>query len=548
MAGMHRYTRAGILVLLALCWGVAGAGAAGEKSANQAAPADAALQPSEPAEAGYESPPVLRAADLLPDYLLSGPVFTVNPEVRNDGETNHYTVQSPLGDVEAAGRDELEQVIQELRAAAYLRQYKKRTGAIVGFNQGMKKVITAPYHKVKGVVFNPLYAIEAVPTEIADYASRIAAISDLFKYGPRVFIRRSLGIEGARDELADRLHVDDKTDNAVLREEIKRVGWGVWAGGLVPDIGEGYIDLGYDLSTEVGDLGEGNLGRAVKELRREVFPRHARHMLRKMDVPKDLIQEFRQHPNFPGRQREGVAEALLTMEETAGREAYVAWAMTVESEREARRVAQLARVLAVYHDREAPVSRIHHRDDVLLVDLANDGVATPLIHDYLIWSEAAAGDIELAIAMKNETAPDAAMDIWSLGEFSPRMRRELDERGYGVRANIDETLPPFQRPRKGLKRLEQRYERRVEDPVKEKFREEYFPASNQRLVLEPLGPDNPGTAEVPVPDAAALEAGDRERTRPAMKAQRRIERHRSHSAGYPTREHLRKRLNLDGNP
>ena len=340
------------------------------------------------AAGGYESPPVLNVVDLLPDYLQSGPEFSVDEAVQNDGETNHYVIRSPLGDVEVAGRDALEEAIQELRAIAYLREHRMRAGAAVGFNQGVKKVVSAPYHKVKRVVFNPLYAVEAVPSEIADYAGRIATVGDLFKYGPRVFVRRSLGIDGARKQLARRLHVDDDTENAALQAEIRRIGWGVWLGGLAPEIGEGYIDLGYDLSTEVGNLGEGNLGRAVSALRREVFPRAARHMLRGMDVSKEVTRAFVEHPHYSGRMREAIATALVTMEETAGREAYVAWAMTVEDGVEARRAVRLAQVMALHHAGTEPIARIQHEDAVLLFAMSSGAVA-PFIQDYLIWSEAA---------------------------------------------------------------------------------------------------------------------------------------------------------------
>ena len=456
----------------------------------------AADPPSEnvvPDSGAYEKPPLLNASELLPAYLLSGDVFAVDEVVRNDGETNHYTVRSPFGDVTAAGRDEVERVIQELRAIEYLRAHRKRTGAVMGFNQGAKKVAMAPYRSVKRVAFDPLYAIEAVPTEIADYASKIATVSDLVKYGPRVFIRRSLGIDGARDDLADRLHVDDQTENDVLRREINRVGWGVWMGGLAPDIGEAYIDLSLDLSTEVGNAGEGNLGRSVAVLRREVVPRTARRMLRKMDVPKAQIQAFRAHPHFSGRMRERLAEALVTMEETEGRTTYVDWAMAVESGAEARQAVRLAQVMAVHHDREEPVSRIQSLNDVLVFETANEKFVAPHLHDYLIWSESAADRIELAETLRAETAPSATMEVWSTGEFSPRMRAELTARGHGVRTDVDADYPPFARPRKGLKRYEQRYQQQVAAPLREQLR----PDRPQRLVLEPLGPDNPDSGALP---------------------------------------------------
>jgi len=466
---------AGIVVVLESA--VYGEEAAGGESA------EAASAPG--LSRAYEEAPTLQASDILPAYLFSSPLHTVDSDVRNDGTTNHYVVYSPLGDVEALGREELGEVIQELRALELLQGTRKGTGAALGFNQGVKGIVTRPYRSVKRVVFNPLYAIEAVPTEIADYASKLAAVSDLFEYGPKVFIRRSLGIEGARKEIARRLHVDDDTDNEALRAEIKRVGWGVWYGGIVPNVGEGYMDLKLDLATEVGNVGSGNLGRAVDAVRREVFPRTARRMLRKMGVPKPTVKEFRKHPEYDGRMRENLAVALLTMEETENKEAFVLWAMGAEEKREARQAVRLAQVLAVYHAAEVPVSEIRRADDALLFEDGRGIAVAPLTYDYLIWSAPADDALADAEALNENGLP---LEIWSLGEFSPTLHEELSSRGYDARTRVAESLPRFERPRKGLKRLEQRYERNVEQPIKGTVRNRLMPQRQQRIVLDPLGP------------------------------------------------------------
>lgn len=438
----------------------------------------------------YEMPGTLRADELLPAYLLSGELFTVDPEVRNDGETNHYVVRSPLGDGKAAGRDELEETIQEIRALDLLQESSKRSGAVVGFNQGVKSLAVSPYRNVKRVAFNPLYAIEAVPTEIVDYAGKIATVSDLVKYGPRVFIRRSLGIDGARNDLARRLRVDNDTDNEALRKEINRVGWGVWAGGVVPEIGDGYADLTIDLSTEVGDLGDGNLGRAVDAIRREAFPRSARRLLKKMDVPKDLSKSFRENTHYKGRMRESMASALLAMPDTEGRSEYIAWADGVKNAAEARHAVRLAQVMAVSSASEEPITRIRRRGEVLAFETEKGDVVVPVLFDHLIWSEPASRHMDVAAGLKGEIAPANAMAIWSAGEVSPRVREVLAARGFALRTNVDQAYAAFERPRKGLGALEQRYERRVEEPVKDEMQER-LPERDRRLELAPLGPVNP---------------------------------------------------------
>lgn len=456
---------------------------------------DAQGEPSEAAMAGapgsaYEIPGTLRAEELLPAYLLSGELFTVDPEVLNDGETNYYVVHSPLGDGRAAGREELEQTIQEVRALDLLRESSKRSGALVGFNQGVKSLAVSPYRNVKRVAFSPLYAIEAVPTEIADYAGKIATVSDLVKYGPRVFIRRSLGIDGARNDLARRLRVDNDTDNEALRKEINRVGWGVWAGGVVPEIGDGYADLTIDLSTEVGDLGDGNLGRAVDAIRREAFPRSARRLLKKMDVPRDLSKSFRENAHYKGRMRESMASALLAMPETEGRSEYIAWADGVKHPGEARHAVRLAQVMAVSNASEEPITRIRRRGAVLAFETKKGDVVVPVLFDHLIWSEPASRLLDTAEGLKEEIAPGKAMAIWSAGEVSPKFREALAARGCALRTNVDQAYSAFERPRKGLGVLEQRYERRVEEPVKDEVMGR-LPERDRRLELAPLGPVNP---------------------------------------------------------
>lgn len=436
----------------------------------------------------YELPGSLPACNLLPEYLLSGELFSVEPEVQNDGETNHYIVRSPLGDAEAAGREALEQAIQDIRALDLLKASRKRTGAAVGFNEGVKSLAGAPYRNVKRVVFNPLYAVKAVPTEIIDYAGKIASVHDLVTDGPVVFVRRSVGIDGARNDLARRLRVDSNTENEALRDEIKRVGWGVWMGGVVPEVSDGYVDLTYDLSTEVGDLGDGNLGRAVDAIRREVLPRSARRLLKKLDVSKMLSKSFRENPNYKGRMRENMAAALLAMPDTEGRTEYIIWANTVKNPGEARRAVQLAQVMAVSNAANEPITRIWRSGDVLEFQMKNGDVVAPVLYDYLIWSESAYRRVAAATGLKEEVAPGRAIAIWTAGDVSPRVREGLAGMGCTIRTDVDRDFPAFERPRKGLQRLEQRYDRRVEDPVKEEVTEQLLPERDRRLELPPLGP------------------------------------------------------------
>src|SRR5262245_21519734 len=55
------------------------------------------------AQSGYESPAVLRAADVAPAELLQGKVYTIDERVPTDGLVTKTTFHSPLGEFEAEG-------------------------------------------------------------------------------------------------------------------------------------------------------------------------------------------------------------------------------------------------------------------------------------------------------------------------------------------------------------------------------------------------------------------------------------------------------------
>ena len=57
-------------------------------------PTVAPVQPPQPATSGgqYEDPPVINATDLLPATELSGPGFSVQPQVPTNGAMGQYTI------------------------------------------------------------------------------------------------------------------------------------------------------------------------------------------------------------------------------------------------------------------------------------------------------------------------------------------------------------------------------------------------------------------------------------------------------------------------
>jgi len=62
----------------------------------------------------FETPPVLKATEVLPSEMQRGDHFEVQEQIRSDGFMNYYVVDSDFGQFEAYGNPALAKLIQEI--------------------------------------------------------------------------------------------------------------------------------------------------------------------------------------------------------------------------------------------------------------------------------------------------------------------------------------------------------------------------------------------------------------------------------------------------
>jgi hypothetical protein len=195
----------------------------------------------------YEEPRVFTAAEILPPYLLVGPNHRVREEAPADGYLIHFTIDSDFGVYECVGTAELERRIQEIRAMAILTEVSKSDL----FAEGLKKSIGTPLGAFKNIVTDPGGAAKQVPKSVGHFfgklgsgigsAVRQAGDGKSKKDGTEEknpakeigkTIRNVAGFNEAKLECAKQLGIDPYSDNARLQEEMDRVTWTFFAGGL----------------------------------------------------------------------------------------------------------------------------------------------------------------------------------------------------------------------------------------------------------------------------------------------------------------------------
>lgn len=200
----------------------------------------------------FEIPPMFEASKVLPAEWISGPHHRVRELAPSDGYLVNFTIDSDFGTFECAGVREVKRRIYEIQAIAKLVQFSK--GDV--FAAGVKQSIEAPIEAVKNIADKPVDSLEQVPHTVGHFFSQIgstvgSAVRNAGKKQPDVsgstqpkrkqgLIRSVAGIAGfdkAKLTVAHQLGVDPYSDNLRLQEEMEKVTWALFAGGLPLDIG-----------------------------------------------------------------------------------------------------------------------------------------------------------------------------------------------------------------------------------------------------------------------------------------------------------------------
>jgi hypothetical protein len=114
------------------------------------------------AQSDVEPMPVLRASEVLPANLLSGPYHRVNEEVRSDGYLNYYTIESDFGPFAAQSNLMLAVRVREFAALAELeRVSKSEVFARAAVDAGL-----SPARAVVSFARNPVRTVAGIPKGI----------------------------------------------------------------------------------------------------------------------------------------------------------------------------------------------------------------------------------------------------------------------------------------------------------------------------------------------------------------------------------------------
>lgn len=300
-----------------------------------------------------QQPPVreggvsLRASELLPAEILRGPSYRVRDLVETDGFMAHFLIDSDFGTFEAAGVPQAKQRIIEIEAIKTLVETSK--GDL--FAEGLKRSVEQPIDAVKNIVKNPVESVKEAPKTVVHFFSKVGSAigrtttkikESASGDGPQPTAgqvgsgignaaKSAAGFDKAKLATAKQLRVDPYSDNARLQEEMDKVTWAFFAGGLPLRVGAAVVSAGVAVAaTNMVGVPEGAYALTQTEL---AF-RDGRS-LSAMGLTDEDISKFQLHPALSTTRRHRITLALEALPNTKGRGKIILLANACESPEQA---------------------------------------------------------------------------------------------------------------------------------------------------------------------------------------------------------------------
>lgn len=407
-----------------------------------------ALAAEDAAPRAFETGVVLKASDLLPADCMRGPCHRVREQVVTDGYLAHFEVDTDFGTFQAVGVPQVRQRIKETEAIRKLVETSK--GDL--FAEGLKRSVEQPIDAVKNIVSNPVKSVKQAPKTVGHFFSKIG--SSIERGANRISERAknndsgdagetaqqlgeaakgAAGFEKARLETARQLGVDPYSDNPRLQEEMDKVTWAFFAGGLPLRIVAVAASAGLAVAgTEMIGIPEDTYTLTKEEL--AVRDRAALAQLGASDAD---IREFQIHPALSVTRRHRIVTLLEKLPRVRDRAAVVQLANRCERPGQAD---VLIAALTIVAGRQSTGAadyasfQVIGRLPAVLTKAGELEVPAPV--DFVTWTE------EVATFAQRDDLPTVPKTLVHTGSLSPAATAGIQASGWKIVA----ITPPAAKP------------------------------------------------------------------------------------------------------
>lgn len=388
--------------------------------------------------AEFEEPPVLSAAAILEPELLKGPHHEVADEVQNNGLFNSYSVTSPFGTFEAPSTTRLGFLVHELNAIAEMKKVQTDDTAIASLKQsgantvsGIKNLFTDTENTLKGAASGVQGLFHRASETIGNREVTGAEDSK---------VQQFIGFSKSKGEIATKFNVNVYSRNKVLQEELERLAWADYLGGLgvglatsvVPGVG------GIVLSTSGAAR---LLNEAINTTPAAELWIQSRDKLLALDMDPDTVQLFLNNQMFSPALYTVMTTALESMKGVENLELFLKVSLQASSPEMARVITEITVLTAGYHTHVTPLKTIVPMARITKTINKDGKVAVILPTDHLIWSERVSSTL-MEISDNPAVAHSAGRELWLIGDLSDLAEKEFTTAGWEIHPRARSQLLP----------------------------------------------------------------------------------------------------------
>lgn len=415
----------------------------------------------------YESLPVFKASKILQPELLKSEFHEVEDRVKNDGIMNHYIIDSKYGQFQAHGTVVLKIRINEIKAIAQLDERLP----LKDIGKGAVDQSIKPFKAAVNVALNPVDTVTGIPGGIATYfkrfyytgvktaktTRRVAAktgstvsktaksitgtdssedeaeqkdVYDTTRLAEELF-DWYFGVGGGEREIAAELGVDPYTSNVVLAEKLKSAANYRRMGKL----GLGFVGIPSSAITST-----------VKDVNYYVWDKHPQELkefnkkrLIEMGIDEELIEEFLHNPFYSPSFQTTLITAVLELDGVVNMDELIKQSQEATSIPAALFYIETVIMALWYHNLKEPINAVIPDTLFPIYKTENNTLIGFSPGDYISWTETQGKFITRAAENVREIDVERK-EVWILGEYSERVRKEVESLGINVITNASDII------------------------------------------------------------------------------------------------------------
>ncbi len=390
-----------------------------------------------PAESRFEQTADLQASALIAPELLKSNLYTVDETVVNDGLLNHYRVRSIYGDFRVVSTQSVNQLLREIQAIALMKRVETADTVKDSVVQSGKNTVDA----VTNLVTNPQETLEGAA----------AGVSNLFYRATNVVGRRSttaaedskveqfIGKSKSKGDIATKYGVNVYSTNPILQEELDRLAWADYLGGIGVGLAQSAIPGAGGLL-----LSTSGTARLLNEVinstpASELWVRN-RDKLVAMGVNPDTVELYLNNPAFTPALQTVMVEALEKLTGAANRELFIKISLQAHTHQMAKTITIMSTMIAGYHLNVEPLQDFTPFARVLSATTVSGTRVLIIPADHMLWSELVAQGALWLDSGQSAKAQVVNKQLWILGDFSARAEAELQALGWELHPRAQKTL------------------------------------------------------------------------------------------------------------